>query len=111
MDPSNHSQPWYVDPDQLKGALTAYPTLQAAIFPPPTTQLTPADSQDVTVYELLKVGVVWSCDMMHPLDVLSARHSVSSTLCISNLFCFFFFFGLILPFLLAWFAYLSVIGL
>lgn len=61
MDPSNRSQSWYVDPDQLKGALTQYPTLQAAVFPPPTTQLTPADSQDVTLYELLKVGVVLVC--------------------------------------------------
>lgn len=58
MNPSNRYQPWYVDPDQLKGAFAPYPTLQAAVFPPPTTQLTPADSQDITVYELLKVGVV-----------------------------------------------------
>ena len=47
---------WYVDPSVLRPAVAAYPTLQAAIFPPPPTTLTPAQSQDITVYQLLQVS-------------------------------------------------------
>jgi spatacsin len=54
MDSSHANELWYIDPVVLKGSLGAYPSLQAAIFPPPPTKLSPAQSQDVTVYELLK---------------------------------------------------------
>ena len=47
---------WYVDPSILRPAIAAYPTLQAAIFPAPPTTLTPAQSQDITVYQLLQVS-------------------------------------------------------
>jgi len=47
---------WYVDSSVLRPAVAAYPTLQAAIFPPPPTTLTPAQSQDITVYQLLQVS-------------------------------------------------------
>ena len=54
---SNSQQPWYVDQSELKQVLVAYPTLQAAIFPSLSTKLTPAESQDITLYELLKGSV------------------------------------------------------
>ena len=54
MKPS--SGQWYVDPSVLRPAIAAYPTLQAAIFPAPPTTLTPAQSQDITVYQLLQVS-------------------------------------------------------
>ena len=54
MKPS--SGQWYVDPSVLRPAIAAYPTLQAAVFPAPPTTLTPAQSQDITVYQLLQVS-------------------------------------------------------
>lgn len=39
-------------------AIAAYPSLQAAIFPPSPTSLTPAQSQDITLYELLQVCIL-----------------------------------------------------
>ena len=56
MNPVNQSHRWYVDAELLKRALVVYPTLQAAVFPSPPTKLTPAESQDVTMYELMKVS-------------------------------------------------------
>ena len=56
MDSVNKHQPWYVEPVALKVAVAAYPSLQAAVFPPPPTTLTPAQSQDITVYDLLQVS-------------------------------------------------------
>ena len=55
LSPSSAGQPWHADPSVLKPAVAAYPTLQAALFPPPPTTLTPAQSQDITVYQLLQV--------------------------------------------------------
>ena len=46
---------WSIDEGLLKQSLAAYPTLQAAIFPSRQAKLTPSESQDVTLYELLKV--------------------------------------------------------
>lgn len=57
MDSSNAHEAWFVDENTLRQVLGAYPTLQAAVFPSRPTKLTPAQSQDVTVYELLKVIV------------------------------------------------------
>ena len=56
MASANSHEAWYVDPNVLRPAIAAYPTLLAAIFPPPPTSLTPSQSQDVTVYMLLQVG-------------------------------------------------------
>ena len=55
MVASNSLEGWYADPRILRQSVAAYPTLQAALFPPPPTNLTPAQSQDVTVYTLLQV--------------------------------------------------------
>ncbi len=52
----NINKPLYVDQHELKQALVAFPTLQAAIFPSKSKRLTPAESQDVSVYELLKAS-------------------------------------------------------
>lgn len=51
----NSSQPWYAESGNIYQAIAAYPSLQAAIFPPLPTSLTPAQSQDITLYELLQV--------------------------------------------------------
>ena len=57
MNSSNSHQPWYVDPVSLRLAVSAYPSLQAALFPPPPTTITPAQSQDISVYQLLQVSI------------------------------------------------------
>ena len=57
MNNSNSHQPWYVDPVSLRLAVSAYPSLQAALFPPPPTTITPAQSQDISVYQLLQVSI------------------------------------------------------
>ncbi|XP_019859323.1 PREDICTED: spatacsin-like [Amphimedon queenslandica] len=54
IDPANSDKVWYINETLLKQSLAAYPTLQAAIFPSRQTKLTPSESQDVTLYELLK---------------------------------------------------------
>ena len=56
MDESNIGQSWYADAGVLRQATAAYPSLQAAMFPPAPTSLTPAQSQDITVYELLQAS-------------------------------------------------------
>ena len=61
LSPSSSDQPWYVDPSVLKPAVAAYPTLQAALFPPPPTSLTAAQSQDITVYQLLQARPLLLC--------------------------------------------------
>ena len=55
MAPSSSEQPWHVDSSVLKSSVAAYPTLQAALFPPHSTSFTAAQSQDITVYQLLQV--------------------------------------------------------
>ena len=55
IDPVNSDKVWFINETLLKQSLAAYPTLQAAIFPSRQTKLTPSESQDVTLYELLKV--------------------------------------------------------
>ena len=59
MDVEDKGSPWYVDPSLMRQAVAAYPSLQAAVFPPPPTTLTPAQSQDITVYQLLQVSLLW----------------------------------------------------
>ena len=56
MNAENSGQPWYVEATTFRRAIAAYPSLQAAIFPPPPTTVTPAQSQDITLYQLLQVG-------------------------------------------------------
>ena len=56
MNAKNSGQPWYVDPTTFRRAIAAYPSLQAAIFPPPPTTATPAQSQDISLYQLLQVS-------------------------------------------------------
>ena len=56
MNAQNSGQPWYVEPATFRRAIAAYPSLQAAIFPPPPTTVTPAHSQDITLYQLLQVS-------------------------------------------------------
>lgn len=56
MNIKNSSQPWYVEPNLFRRAIAAYPSLQAAIFPPPPTTVTPAQSQDISLYQLLQVS-------------------------------------------------------
>jgi len=58
MNDCNKTEPWYADSAVLKQATSAYTSLQAAIFPPAPTSLTPAQSQDITVYELLQVNQI-----------------------------------------------------
>lgn len=58
MNVVSEAKPYHADPDQLRQSLAPYPTLQAAVFPSPPTRLTPAESQDVSVYELLKVCII-----------------------------------------------------
>lgn len=48
---------WYAESATILQAIAAYPSLQAAIFPPSPTSLTPSQSQDITLYELLQVVV------------------------------------------------------
>ncbi len=50
----------------LRQAVVAYPTLQAAIFPPAPTTLTPSQSQDISVYQLLQVQL-----QVHVHDILT----------------------------------------
>ena len=57
MNTSNSGQPWFVDPLALRRSVSAYPSLQAALFPPPLTSLSPAHSQDISVYQLLQVSI------------------------------------------------------
>ena len=56
MNSKNSGQPWYVEPNTFRRAIAAYPSLQAAIFPPPPTSVTPAQSQDISLYQLLQVS-------------------------------------------------------
>ena len=56
MNAKNSGQPWYIDPTTFRRAIAPYPSLQAAIFPPPPTTATPAQSQDISVYQLLQVS-------------------------------------------------------
>ena len=65
---------WYVDPSILRPTIAAYPTLQAAIFPAPPTTLTPAQSQDITVYQLLQVS--------HSAHTQSGTVSLHQTCCL-----------------------------
>lgn len=51
----NSNQPWYAESSKIKEAIAAYPSLQAAVFPPLPTSVTPAQSQDITLYQLLQV--------------------------------------------------------
>ncbi|XP_064396222.1 spatacsin-like isoform X6 [Halichondria panicea] len=57
MNTSNSGQPWFVDPLALRRSVSAYPSLQAALFPPPLTSLSPSHSQDISVYQLLQGNV------------------------------------------------------
>ncbi len=57
MNTSNSGQPWFVDPLALRRSVSAYPSLQAALFPPPLTSLSPSHSQDISVYQLLQVSI------------------------------------------------------
>jgi len=57
MDSVNSDEAWYVDPSVLRRAVSAYPSLQAALFPASPTALSPALSQDITVYQLLQGSV------------------------------------------------------
>eukprot|EP00731_Ephydatia_muelleri_P024048 Em0016g319a len=54
-DPSNRRKDYYVDRNVLERALEPYPTLKAAISPPPESTTSPAQTQDITVYQLLEV--------------------------------------------------------
>ena len=56
MKDKNSGQPWYVDAATFRRAIAPYPSLQAAIFPPPPTTATPAQSQDISLYQLLHVS-------------------------------------------------------
>ena len=56
MNSVNSDQPWYVDPVTLRRAVSAYPSLKAALFPSPPTSFSPAHSQDISVYQLLQVS-------------------------------------------------------
>ena len=71
LSSSSSEQPWHVDPSLLKSSVAAYPTLQAALFPPPPTSLTPAQSQDITVYQLLQVGTPFmvTCTCMYTMCI------------------------------------------
>ncbi|KAL5483983.1 hypothetical protein EMCRGX_G020408 [Ephydatia muelleri] len=59
-DPSNRRKDYYVDRNVLERALEPYPTLKAAISPPPESTTSPAQTQDITVYQLLEGSVPFS---------------------------------------------------
>jgi hypothetical protein len=57
IDEASKSQPWYTESGSMLRSIAAYPSLQAAIFPPLPTSLTPVQSQDISLYELLQVTI------------------------------------------------------
>ena len=46
---------WHVEEQVLKEALAPHPKLKAAIFPPPAKEGSPAETQDISLYQLLQV--------------------------------------------------------
>lgn len=60
---SRRGEVWSVDAHQLRRALAAYPKIQAAVFPDHSSDnKTAAELQDVSLYELLQVGVYLPLD-------------------------------------------------
>ena len=77
MNSKNSSQPWYIEPNMFRRAIAAYPSLQAAIFPPPPTNVTPAQSQDISLYQLLQVSDIYTLFLCVRISFLGLFQSFS----------------------------------
>ena len=55
MSPLAVEKEWFVSKDVLQEVLAPHPKLRAAIFPPPPKKGTPAETQDISLYQLLQV--------------------------------------------------------
>jgi spatacsin len=76
---SSSNQPWHVEPSSLKSAVAAYPTLQAALFPPPPTSLTAAQSQDISLYQLLQGTVLFDVSRLFKWQPTNTLATVEDT--------------------------------
>ena len=55
--PASANEVWHVEEQLLREALVPHPKLMAAIFPPPPKKGTPAETQDISLYQLLQVSM------------------------------------------------------